>query len=77
MTLRDAVQQLGLRPADCTPFDEPPGVVRGIFAKLPGDGRTVQLWLSREDGKFTEKRDWTFQQIAEGRVVDVAVEYDH
>jgi hypothetical protein len=73
LTLREAIQQLGLKPEDCELFDEPPGVARGIQAKVH-DGRTVQLWLARQDGLFREKRDWTFQQIAERRVAAVKVE---
>jgi hypothetical protein len=73
LTLRDAVQQLGVKPADCPLFDEPPGVARGVYTKL-ADGRTVHLWLARHDGVFSEKRDWTFQQIADRRVVGVELE---
>jgi hypothetical protein len=76
LTLREAVQQLGLKPEDCALFDEPPGVARGIQAKLP-DGRMVHLWLARQDGLFRENRDWTFQQIADRRVADVKVEVTH
>ena len=73
LTLREAIQQLGLKPGDCALFDEPPGVARGVRAKLPS-GAVVHLWLSRQDGLFRENRDWTFQQIADRQVVDVQVE---
>jgi hypothetical protein len=72
LTLGEAVRQLGLKPGDCTLFDEPPGVARGIHAKLP-DGRTVQMWLARRDGLFRENRDWTFRQIAGRRVAAVDI----
>jgi hypothetical protein len=72
LTLGEAVQQLGLEPGGCAVFDEPPGVARGISAKL-ADSRTVKLWLARQDGLFRENRDWTIQQIAGRRVAAVDV----
>ena len=73
LTLSEAVQRLGLEPRDCALFDEPPCVARGISAEL-SDGRTVKLWLARQDGLFRHNRDWTFQQIAGRRVAGVEVE---
>ena len=67
-----AVELLGLRPEDCRIFDEPPGVARGVESKLP-DGRNVELWISRQDGMFSEKRDWTFEQIRSRPVARVRV----
>jgi hypothetical protein len=68
--LGKAVEELGLQPADCTIFDEPPGVARGVTAKL-NDGREVRLWLARRDGLFRENRDWTFEQISDRPVEGV------
>lgn len=73
LSLRDAVQQLGVQPKDCTLFDEPPFVARGVYAKLSG-GRTVHLWLDRQDGVFSENRDWTLEHIADRRVVGVELQ---
>jgi hypothetical protein len=70
--MKKAIQELGLRPADCTIFDEPPGVARGVTAKL-ADGRQVRLWLARQDGLFREQRDWTFEQISDRLVAAVEI----
>ncbi len=70
LTLGEAVERAGLTPQQCTIFDEPPGVARGVVATT-GDGTTMQFWISLQDRVFREERDWKFDDIRNKRVVDV------
>jgi outer membrane protein assembly factor BamB len=70
MTIGEAVKELRMDPKKCTIFDEPPGVARGVRGRMD-DGRAVSLWISRTDGVFREKRDWTFEMLSGLKVAAV------
>lgn len=72
LTVREAVAKLGVKEADCTIGDEPPGIAR--YVSVPqGGGRAVQLWLARHPGMFRENCDWSFDLVADKPVADVRV----
>src|SRR5262245_55251354 len=74
LSISDVMNAIGLPPGECSVFDEPPCVGRGVEWWGPG-GLWVTLWVARQAGLFSPDRDWALTEFLALRAVGIRVRH--